>query len=270
MKVMFGALCVAVSTMYSLLAVGDSPTPHVPDAARTTIVAELFTSEGCSSCPPADALLHELVSTQPLDGIEIVAMSNHVDYWNSLGWRDPFSSALFSERQSTYAAVFRSNNIYTPQLVVDGALECVASDRAAVQKTILQAAKTPKGTVSVAVRGAGTSAAITIRAAVPIGVRLDQSADIVVAVLEDGLTSRVERGENHGRTLSHDAVVRRLTTAGHLAPEKREADLSTTVKLDPGWKPGALRIVAFVQESTSRRIVAAGSSPIVSSQLSSQ
>src|SRR5438045_6457778 len=122
-------------------------------SARTVVIAELSTSEGCSSCPPADDLLRRLIATQPLAGVEIIALGSHVDYWDGLGWRDPFSSALFSARQSAYdAAVFRSNGIYTPQLVVDGALEVVGSDAAAVRRTLLKAASLPKATVSVVAR----------------------------------------------------------------------------------------------------------------------
>jgi hypothetical protein len=260
------ALCAAASIGPGLPAAGR--VMHLPDGARVKVLAELFTSEGCSSCPPADALLRRLLAMQPLQGIDVVALSNHVDYWNGLGWRDPFSSPLFSKRQSAYqAAVFHSGRIYTPQLVVDGFLECVANDAAAVRRAILEAAVEPKGTVSVSVRSdANAKAGIMIHVQVPVGVRREGSADIVVALTEDGLVSRVERGENGGRTLSHDAVVRLLTTVGHLDPQQRQVDLSTAIALDPSWKAGALRVVAFVQEAESRRIVAVGSSPFPSSR----
>lgn len=234
-------------------------------AARAVVVAELFTSEGCSSCPPADALLRQLLSTQPIEGVEIVGLGSHVDYWDNLGWRDPFSSALFSQRQSSYgAAVFRSGQIYTPQLVVDGALECLASDPTAVRRTILEAARALKGTLSVtAAPVSGTGAVITIHGQVPSALRRTGNADVVVAVTQDGLVTRVQRGENQGRTLSHSAVVRSLAPVGHLSSQQFAVNLSTTLRLDPGWESGALRIVAFVQEAASRRIIAAGSAPFL-------
>ena len=125
--------------------------PLPTSASRTVVIAELFTSEGCSSCPPADDLLRKLLATQPIEGVEIVGLGSHVDYWDNLGWRDPFSSPLFSERQAAYdSARFRSNRIYTPQLVVDGALEVVGSDAGAVRRTLMTAAKAPKAQVAVA------------------------------------------------------------------------------------------------------------------------
>ncbi len=238
-------------------------------AVRAVVVAELFTSEGCSSCPPADALLRQLLSTQPIEGVEIVGLGSHVDYWDHLGWRDPFSSALFSQRQSSYgAAVFRSRQIYTPQLVVDGALECLASDPAAVRRTILEAAKALKGTMSVtAAPTSGTGAALAIHGQLPSARRRTGNADVVVAITQDGLVTRVQRGENHGRTLSHSAVVRSLASVGHLNPRQFDVNLSTTIRLDPGWESGTLRIVAFVQEATSRRIIAAGSALLLPGHL---
>jgi hypothetical protein len=248
----------------ALAAVGGASTHATQTSARTVVIAELFTSEGCSSCPPADDLLRRLIAAQPLAGVEIVALSSHVDYWDGLGWRDPFSSALFSKRQSAYdAAVFRSKGIYTPQLVVDGRLEVVGSDADAVRRTLLEAASQPKATVSVVARQEGDERArVDVHVEMPADLPPHRAADIVVAVTEDGLLSHVTRGENGGHTLAHSAVVRSLTTAGRLNAEQRAASAAVAVRLAPGWKLSNLRIVVFVQEQTSRRILGGGSSSL--------
>jgi hypothetical protein len=98
------------------------------DTEKPAVLVQLFTSEGCSSCPPADALLAEFAKASPIDGATIVPMSLHVDYWNHLGWRDPFSSKQFSDYQRDYQKALRAQNIYTPQMIVDGQAEFVGSD----------------------------------------------------------------------------------------------------------------------------------------------
>lgn len=242
----------------------SSGPPQIADAHRTVVVAELFTSEGCSSCPPADSLLRRLLSTQPIEGVEIVALGNHVDYWDRLGWRDPFSSRRFSDRQAAYdSAVFRSRGPYTPQLVVDGAFESVASDERAVRASLREAARQPKGTVSLTPTVTGdTSATLQIHWSIPASVPRRSTADLMVAITEDDLSTQVLRGENRGRQLVHSAVVRTLVTAGRASVGEHEATAATTVTLDPQWSAPHLRAVGFIQEQNSRRIIAAGSSAL--------
>src|SRR6267142_3420791 len=137
----------AFAVLLATTVFGDRVRAEAADgsAPRRMVLVELFTSEGCSSCPPADAVLSELVLRQPVAGVEVLALGEHVDYWDRLGWRDPFSSAMFSARQSNYdARVFHRNEVYTPQLVVDGQLERVGSDVSAIQRAINQAAHAPK------------------------------------------------------------------------------------------------------------------------------
>jgi hypothetical protein len=111
-----------------------APATNPASTPSTVVIAELFTSEGCSSCPPADTLARQLADAQPFDGAHLIVLEEHVDYWDRLGWRDPFSSPQFTKRQTEYNdRVFRSNAIYTPQLVVDGVRECVGSDRSAIR-----------------------------------------------------------------------------------------------------------------------------------------
>jgi hypothetical protein len=116
--------------------------PHPP------VVVELFTSEGCSSCPPADRLLAE-IQEQSRPGAEIIVLSEHVDYWNYIGWRDSFSSKQFSDRQSAYAQTIGSDEVYTPQMVVDGAAAFIGSDVARATQEIARAATVPKRSLNV-------------------------------------------------------------------------------------------------------------------------
>ena len=205
------------------------------------VLAELFTSEGCSSCPPADQLLSDLLRTQPVAGVRIVALSEHVDYWNQLGWKDPFSSAQFSDRQNDYGRAL-GDEVYTPQVVVDGRLAAVGSSRADVLAAIRNASLKTKAQLTLA----WTS---DLQAAVTVAPNSAAAgADVYVAITEDGLTSSVRRGENEGKQLTHDAVTRRLTRIGATS---RQGSFSQTVPiapmLDPSWRRNALRVVVFLQ-----------------------
>src|SRR5437867_3002658 len=118
-------------------------------APPTPILVELFTSEGCSDCPPADALLEKLIAGQPASGVAIIGLGQHVDYWDRLGWKDRFSSAALTERQQLYQARFRTESIYTPQMVVDGRAELVGSDTTAARRAIERALTSPHGVVRI-------------------------------------------------------------------------------------------------------------------------
>lgn len=227
---------------------------------RVAVVAELFTSEGCSSCPAADDVLTRLVGSQPVPGVEIIAVGEHVDYWDRLGWRDPFSSASFTARQSQYAArVFGSDRIYTPQIVVDGRSEHVGSDYGAVRRAIEKAAQQPKATVALAARAEDARLSVDIRVDAASDVPLHEAADIMVVVTEDRLVTHVQRGENGGRVLTHSAVVRSLTTVGALASERRTFSMTAALPLPREWKRDNLRVVVFIQEPQSRRMLGAES-----------
>ncbi len=236
-----------------------------PDGRRTPVLVELFTSEGCSSCPPADVLLARLEKTQPVASAQIIALKEHVDYWNHLGWRDPFSSAQFSERQSSYAQAFRTDQVYTPQMIVDGQTEFVGSGERDAREAITQAARAPKAAVHLEWRQDPAAAR-----AIPLDVRVEwigratpgDSAEVYLATTEDNLHSDVLRGENAGSRFDHFAVVRELKRIGSVTPQAAAVFAAQpVVTIADGWKRENLRAVVFVQESRSRRILAAGTIP---------
>ncbi|HWE23467.1 MAG TPA: DUF1223 domain-containing protein [Myxococcales bacterium] len=211
---------------------------------RVPVLIELFTSEGCSSCPPADALLAKLVREQPVEGVEILALSEHVDYWDSLGWRDPYSSPVFTRRQEAYGSLMNRVNIYTPQAIVDGRTDVLGTDERAIRKASSAAAAQSHGTID----GRRSAKSLHLDAAVPA----HRGADVFLAAVDDPPPARVERGENAGRTLSHVRVVRVLKQIGKLD----QANASFDVDLDAHLQQ--LRLVAFVQERTTGRVLAAG------------
>ena len=256
-RVIGRAATAAVLTVAITAAVRTS-TATDSTVARHVVVAELFTSEGCSSCPPADALLQQIASSSPVDGVQVVGLEEHVDYWDRLGWRDPFSSATFSNRQAEYAArALRVSQIYTPQLIVDGAFEAVGSDKRNVRTAIASAASRPAASVSVTASASGDRAHVEVTVEVAPQVERKSTANILVAVVEDGLATKVERGENRNRTLPHSAVVRSLTAIGSLSPEMAVQSVSVDLPLAPEWRTPRLRVVGFVQERGSLRILGA-------------
>src|ERR1700741_2981735 len=148
-------ITISILTILALRYVHAAGTPAASSsdgAPRTPVLVELFTSEGCSSCPPADALLERLDGSQPVNGAELIVLSEHVDYWNDIGWKDPYSSHEYSERQSAYAAHFALGSSYTPQMIVDGHYEFVGSDERVAKEAIANATKVIKTPVTVSSR----------------------------------------------------------------------------------------------------------------------
>jgi hypothetical protein len=227
------------------------------------VLVELFTSEGCSSCPPADELLMRLVQTQPIPGVQIIALSEHVDYWNRLGWKDPYSSAAFTERQNGYARVFGDDDIYTPQMVVDGGVAFVGGSESKAREAIAAASRLPKAGIEIKTgdRQDGSAPPLVIRVASSGDFKPGAEAEVLLALIEDGLRSDVSRGENAGRKLVHTAVVRRLTTLGSVKLSR-----GNVFTAEPGfskdWKKDRLRAVVFVQDRASRRVLGAAAIPI--------
>lgn len=227
---------------------------------RVPVIVELFTSEGCSSCPPADAVLAKLERTQPVPGAEIIALGEHVDYWNYIGWSDPFSSRQFSERQGNYARAFNRDGIYTPQMVVDGEAEFVGSNLSRARDAIAKAAAQQKAMVQMvrrAASGAGL-AAFKVRVTDLPPLSRAETVEVMLAITESELASNVARGENAGRRLEHGSVVRLLALAAQAAaPEAQAITAEPEVRIKPEWKRENLRAVVFVQAQTSRRVLGA-------------
>jgi len=236
----------------------------IVEAKTVPVLVELFTSEGCSSCPPADELLSRLERLQPIPGAQIIAFSEHVDYWNRLGWTDPYSSAQFSARQSQYANAFNKDDVYTPQAVVDGREEFVGSNTSRAREAIAEAARSPKATVTMSIATGRTSQAVEI----PLRIRIENipeisggdTAEVLLAITESELRSEVSRGENSGRTLRHTSVVRRLSQIGSIDPKNGDAfNADPVVRIEKFWKRENLKAVVFAQERASRRVLGVAS-----------
>jgi hypothetical protein len=223
------------------------------------VVVELFTSEGCSSCPPADAWLRELAEGGAIDRVAVIALSEHVDYWNRLGWKDTFSSAAMTARQGHYARALGSQ-VYTPQMVVDGEVEFIGSDRQAGTTAIRHAAASKKAAVTAEV--AIAPAVIDVRATITPGA-LDRlpDADVFVAITEDGLVSNIAAGENRGRRLTHAAVARYLQKVDRVKNGSLSASISARIPIDPAWSLEKLRVVVLLQSHGAVKIVGAWSGP---------
>ncbi|MBZ5529956.1 MAG: DUF1223 domain-containing protein [Acidobacteriia bacterium] len=226
--------------------------PHTPPAqaaARKAVVVELFTSEGCSSCPPADILLSQLREDKSLSGIEVIPLGFHVDYWNYLGWQDRFSSHAFSQRQEKYAARLSPDGPYTPQMVVDGAEQFVGNDSGRARSAIARAAA---DSASAAIELTPASAdKLLVRVKAPA----NASGDVLLAVTEDNLANKIGAGENSGRLLRHSAVVRDFRLLGQLHDGAFQSEVS--LKIEKDWKRADLRAVVFVQAPDNGKIVGA-------------
>jgi hypothetical protein len=216
----------------------------------TPVLVELFTSEGCSSCPPADALLQTLDRTQPIPGVQLIVLSEHVDYWDGQGWRDPFSSHALTLRQSAYANRLRLASAYTPQMVVDGSLEFVGSDRGRATQAVEKARVGPKIGLrisSIKVENGKMHAHIETD---PV----PSKAEAFVALALEHAESHVLRGENGGHHLEHVAVVRTFSRLGNVA---KATAFAKDVDLAVDSSAQGYRLIVFVQEPNQGRVFGA-------------
>jgi hypothetical protein len=225
MRIALALMSLLGPTLPNSTSAADEPRDEGP------VVIELFTSQGCSSCPPAERLLDKLAHDGTLAGRSLVPLAFHVDYWDDLGWVDPFALPAWSERQRDYAQALGDSSLYTPELVVAGRAGMVGSNALAVARAI---AATPRQQ-TLAATATWAKDQVTIEAKAPAG------ADVLVAIWQDGTRTQVPRGENAGATLASDRVVRRLErvatagTSGH-----------ATIAIDPRW--GSVGAVVFAQQ----------------------
>ncbi|HUA57889.1 MAG TPA: DUF1223 domain-containing protein [Verrucomicrobiae bacterium] len=221
-------LALAFLSFFSALATGET--------ARAPVLVELFTSEGCSSCPPADRLLAEL---DP----HAIVLGEHVDYWDRLGWRDRFSSAAFTERQENYGRKFRLESVYTPEMVVDGAAEFSGSDNRRAAEEIARASQRPKAKLRISRTSAGLE--ISVESA-------PRTADVYLALADKEATTQVGNGENKGRQLRHVSVARSLRKVGAV---KKGGGFQKVVELPAGSE--RQRVIVFLQDGGSGDVAGA-------------
>lgn len=230
---------------------GASAAMAEPDAAaRVPLIVELFTSQSCSSCPPAEELAARLVREQPLANVEIIVLAEHVDYWDDLGWKDPYSSPDWTHRQTVYSERLSSpGRVYTPQAVIDGRKGVVGSNRGEVVAALQEAAKRPHSRLPIRVQRDHDAAVVTVGsfAALPPG------HVIWAALLQDGIATRVQSGENGGSTLDENGVMRTLT---------RMDSRSARLPLPADALAAPYRVVVFAQNAGDRQMLAAAQASV--------
>lgn len=228
-----------------------SDNSNLTNQSKQFVLLELFTSEGCSSCPPADKNLAFIEKEQPFMQAEVVTLAFHVDYWDYIGWKDVFSSPLYTKRQEIYSQIAKLESTYTPQMIVDGKAQFVGSDAGRAANEIILAAKERKADVEIL--NENDKLKIKISSAPK-----HENSTVYLAISENNLASNVKRGENSGRKLEHSSVVRELKALGSFSPDQNSFEIETNVNLQKDWKKEDVKYVIFVQENESRKIIGVG------------
>jgi len=220
----------------------------IDNQSKNFVLVELFTSEGCSSCPPADKNLAFIEKEQPYMQAEVVTLAFHVDYWDYIGWQDVFASPLFTKRQEIYSQKLKLDSTYTPQMIVDGKTQFVGSDAGKAANAIVLAAKDEKANVEILPENNKFKIRIS-------DIPKHENATVYLAISENNLASSVKNGENSGRKLEHSSVVRELKAIGNIAPEQSSFENEAVVEINKDWKKEDVKFVVFVQENESRKII---------------
>lgn len=240
----------------SLQAQGKATTAN-QTATNVPVLIELFTSEGCSSCPPADILIKNLDMAQPIPGAQLIVLSEHVTYWDHDGWKDPNSSSALTDRQSSYETALGEKTLYTPQLIVDGTQQIRVGDAKQLLETLQKAAASPTIPVRIGDLTVDPANPSVLHARIETDINSEKhNADVYIAVALDHVESQVLRGENGGKHLIHVAVVQELTKVGKL-PKGKSFAQDVQLKLRPGEDPKNIRLVALVQESGPGKVLGA-------------
>ena len=254
MKTLIFTIIVAISSSFSAClsqSVPEMPAVPVAKGEKRAVLVELFTSEGCSSCPPADKVLMTLQNDQLVPNADVITLGFHVDYWDSGAWRDRFSSAEYTRRQEAYARQLKTDGTYTPQVVVDGAFEFVGSNRVRANDVIAKSAMQSKGIIELKIDSGSLKASIS-------GLNSHADATVYLAVAESGLSNKVSGGENSGVTLEHASVVRELKQIGSISGKQNEGTFDAQLPVNTDWKGENTRYVVFVQENSTLKILAVG------------
>lgn len=211
---------------------------------KIPVLVELFTSEGCPTCPPADRLLARLEKEQSYEKVEVITLALHVDYWNRDDWKDEYSSALFSRRQDIYAQAFRSGQVFTPQMIIDGRSNFIGSNAAEAAKAIVANAKNEKANIELSIENGKLKVEIT-------KIPKHEISNVFLAIVEGDLKSSVGRGDDY----RHASIVRELKSLGMLAVEKEEFTVENSIQIKRDWKRENLKFVVFIQENQSRKVL---------------
>lgn len=226
-----------------------------PAKNKTPVLVELFTSEGCSDCPPADGVLARLEREQPSADAEIITLALHADYWDRLGWKDSFSSHSFSERQESYGNKFKLDSIYTPQMIVDGEKEFVGSNFDTARNAVSDAAKNPKAKIEITPQSAqkNQNARLTLKIT---DLPAHENSDVWLVTAEDNLQTAVERGENRDKTLKHTSIAREMRIIGEVNSTAKTFNVETEYQIQPEWNRKNLKLIVFVQGKESKQVYA--------------
>lgn len=243
------ALTIGFGTTVSEASPADANSPR-------PVVIELFTSEGCSSCPPADIILQRLDDFQPIAGAQLIVLSEHVTYWDHDGWKDPNSAQIFTDRQSAYETQLGEKESFTPQFVVDGTHEVLINHIEQMEDILNKAKDEPGIPVRISEVKLDPADPTVLRCRIETDSNEIHNANVYVAVALSHVESQVLKGENGGRHLVHVGVVQELTKIGKIAKGKSFAQ-DIQLKLKPGTDPKNVRVAAFVQESGPGKLLGA-------------
>jgi hypothetical protein len=214
---------------------------------KKAVLVELFTSESCAACPPAEELLTKLEREQPFENAELITLEFHVDYRDGFGRKDIYASPLFTQRQRVYDRKFRTGKIYTPQMVVDGDIEFIGSKFDKAEKAVEKTIKIEKGDLNLTLKDNRLNIKIS-------DLPEHESATVYLAIAEDGIITRNRTGAD----ATNASIVRRLNGLGRIEPNQNMFEMNTNFQIQEGWKKENIKLVVFIQENSSRKIYGVG------------